>query len=175
MLAALLLILPAAAQDRFEQFQHDLKRAGSELRISDLRVAVVEARRAVWQSGSGTIAAPAPEEPVIAERLERLAKRGRISLDDPVQLPAGATIRQVLLNTADGTPGEEVLENRAFFDALKPIAGNAPMPNAVEIRERANRAARVAGLVQSAIWRRANTLGLWAAVLLVRFPPGSRR
>ncbi len=131
-LAALLLILPAAAQSQFDQFQRDLKRAGNELRISDLRAAVVEAGRVVWQYGAGPIESPAPEDPVIAERLERLAKRGRISLDDPVQLPAGATIREVLANTADGTPGEEVLENRAFFDALKPIAGGAPMPNAVK-------------------------------------------
>jgi len=36
------------------------------------------------------------------------------------------------MNTADGTPGEEVLENRAFFDALKPIVGHAPLPNALK-------------------------------------------
>ncbi len=36
------------------------------------------------------------------------------------------------MNTADGTPGEEVLENRSFFDALKPIVGHAPLPNALK-------------------------------------------
>ena len=38
----------------------------------------------------------------------------------------------MLSNTADGTPGEEVLDNRSFFDALKSIAGNAPLPNVVK-------------------------------------------
>lgn len=133
LLAGLLLLAPAVTcQSRFEQLDRDLKRAGSELRISDLRAAVVEAGRVVWQNAPGTITESAPEEPVIAERLERLAERGRISLDDPVQVPSGATIRQVLANTADGTPGEEVLENRGFFDALRPIAGSARMPDAVK-------------------------------------------
>lgn len=169
-LAALLLILPAAAQSQFDHFQRDLKRAGSELRISDLRAAVVEAGRVVWQYGAGPIEAPAPDEPVIAERLERQAERGRISLDDPVQLPAGATIRQVLANTADGTPGEEVLENRAFFDALKPIAGSAPMPNAVKF------ATKPAEPHESLGWFTQEYAGeriLWAygpRVLLVKLP-----
>jgi hypothetical protein len=126
----LLLILPAAAQTRFQQFDRDLKRAGSELRISDLRAAVIESGRIVWRSGA--IKAPAPEEPVIAERILRMVQRGRMSLDDPAKLPPGATIRQVLEHRADGTPGQEVLENRVFFDALKPIAGNAPIPSAIQ-------------------------------------------
>jgi hypothetical protein len=50
-LAALLFFIwPAAAQDRFEQFQRDLKRAGSELRISDLRAEIRESGRIVWKS-----------------------------------------------------------------------------------------------------------------------------
>jgi hypothetical protein len=128
-LTALLLIFPAAAQNRFERFDQDLKRAASELRISDLRAAVVESGRVIWQSAA--IEAAAPEEPVIANRILALSKRGRISLDDPVELPPGATIRQVLSNAADGTPGQEVLGNRGFFDALKPFAGGAPLPNAI--------------------------------------------
>ena len=51
-------------------------------------------------------------------------------------MPAGATIRQVLANTADGTPGEEVLDNRAFFAALKPVAGRDPSPDAVQFVEK---------------------------------------
>jgi hypothetical protein len=123
-LTARLLVAPAVGQSRFEQLDQDLKRAASELRISDLRAAVVESGRIVWSNGA--ITAPAPEEPVIAERIPQG------SLDQPAPIPPGATIRQVLSNTADGTPGQEVLENRAFFDALKPIAGNAPLPSAIK-------------------------------------------
>jgi hypothetical protein len=129
-LAALLLMIPAVAQSRFDRLDRDLKEAASELKISDLRAAVVESGRVVWRSGE--ITAPAPEEPVIAERMERMVERRQVSLDDPAPAPPGATIRQVLSNTADGTPGEEMLENRAFFEALKPMVGDAPLPNAVE-------------------------------------------
>jgi tetratricopeptide (TPR) repeat protein len=104
-LAALLLILPAAAQDHFD-------------------TAVVKAGQVVSQHGK--ITALAPEEPVIAERIRK------DSLDNPAPIPPGATIRQVLANTADGTPGEEVLENREFIEALKAMAGHAPLPNALK-------------------------------------------
>jgi tetratricopeptide (TPR) repeat protein len=50
--AALLVVWPLAAQNRFEQFERDLKRAGSELRISDLRVEISESGRPVWKSGA---------------------------------------------------------------------------------------------------------------------------
>jgi hypothetical protein len=126
----LLLAVPALAQNRFEPFDRDLKRAATELHISDLRAVVVESGRVVWSNGS--INTPAPEEPVIAERAWQLARRGRISLNDPVTVPGGATIRQVLANTADGTPGQEVLENRMFFSPLEQIVGMAPFPNAVQ-------------------------------------------
>jgi hypothetical protein len=128
---ALLGIASAAAQNRFDQLGRDLERDAQELRISDLRAVLFESGKVVWRTG-GAITARAPEEPVIAERLERLAQRGRISLDAPAPVPSGATIRQVLANTADGTPGEEVLENRGFIDALHPIAGSARLPNAVK-------------------------------------------
>jgi hypothetical protein len=129
LLDTFVLVGPAAAQNRFgqsqfNQLQHDLKRAASELRISDLRAAVVESGRVVWKNAS--ISAAAPEEPVIAGRIPQ------DSLDKAAPIPAGATIRQVLENRADGTPGEEILENRGFFDALKPIAGRVPMPNAIK-------------------------------------------
>jgi tetratricopeptide (TPR) repeat protein len=129
-LAALLACWPLAAQDQFAKLGQDLKQAASELGISDLRASVVKSGRVVWTNGA--IEARAPEEPVIAERITRLAERGKISLDAPAPLPPGATIRQVLANTADGTPGEEVLDNRSFFDALKPIAGNASMPGVMK-------------------------------------------
>jgi hypothetical protein len=90
----------------------------------NIHTAVIKSGHIVLQHGS--ITARAPEEPVIAERIPKAL------LDTPAPVPPGATIRQVLLNTADGTPGEEVLENRSFFDALKPIAGNAPLPNALK-------------------------------------------
>jgi hypothetical protein len=52
-LAALLFFIwPAAAQDRFEQFERDLRRAGSDLRISDLRAGISESGRVVWKSGA---------------------------------------------------------------------------------------------------------------------------
>lgn len=136
LLAALLAVWPLAGQGRFDRLQRDLKEAAGDLGISDLRAAVVESGRLVWKDGAAKISATAPEEPVLAERLERLAERGRISLDGPAPMPAGATIRQVLANTADGTPGEEVLDNRAFFAALKPVAGRDPSPDAVQFVEK---------------------------------------
>ncbi len=128
---ALLGIASAAAQNRFDQLGRDLQRDAQQLRISDLRAVLIESGKVVWRSGVA-ITASAPEEPVIAERLEHLARRGRISLDAPAPIPSGATIRQVLANTADGTPGEEVLENRGFVEALEPITGRDPLPDAVK-------------------------------------------
>ena len=102
--------------------------ASQVVRIDDydptIHTAVIKSGRIVFQRGN--ITEPAPEEPVIAERVPRAL------LDKSAPGLTGATIRQVLLNTADGTPGEEVLENRSFFDALKPIAGHAPLPNALK-------------------------------------------
>jgi hypothetical protein len=130
LLAALLAGWPLAAQVPFDALRHNLKQAADDLRISDLRAAVVESGRVVWSNGA--IHAAAPEEPVIADRLQRIVQRGRISLDQPAPFPPGASIRQVLSNTADGTPGEEVLDNHSFFAALQPVAGSAPMPNVVK-------------------------------------------
>jgi hypothetical protein len=88
--------------------------AGQVVRLDDydptIHIAVIKAGRVILQRGK--ITARAPEEPVIAERVPPAL------LDAPAPVPPGATIRQVLMNTADGTPGEEVLENRAFFEAL---------------------------------------------------------
>jgi hypothetical protein len=116
---AALLILPAATvgQSGFD----DLSR---ELRNAHLRAAVLRSGHVIWQNGK--ITAAACEEPVIAERIPRAL------LDTPAPAPPGATIRQVLTNTADGTPGEEVLDNPSFFDALQPIAGHARLPGAVQ-------------------------------------------
>jgi len=117
-LTALLLILPAAGQSRFGELSR-------ELQIAHLRAAVIRSGHVIWRNGEVTAAAC--EEPVIAERIPRAL------LDTPAPAPPGATIRQVLNNTADGTPGEEVLENHSFFEALKPIAGDARLPSAVKI------------------------------------------
>jgi tetratricopeptide (TPR) repeat protein len=50
--ALLLIILPAAGQRRFEQFDRDLTRDAAELGISDLRAEVSEAGRVVWKRGN---------------------------------------------------------------------------------------------------------------------------
>lgn len=52
LVAALLLILPAAGQNRFEQFDRDLTRAAAELHASDLRAQVSERGRVVWKRGA---------------------------------------------------------------------------------------------------------------------------
>ena len=100
---ALLAGWPLAGQARFENFSRDLPNP-------DQRLAVIQSGRLVWQRGE--ITATACAEPVIAERIPR------VMLDTPAPMPPGATIRQVLENRADGTPGEEVLENSEFIRAL---------------------------------------------------------
>jgi hypothetical protein len=117
--AALLAVWPLAGQDRSVRFVDDVIDFYKSVRIARLDAAIIESGRVVWQNGK--ITARAPEEPVIAERVP-----GAL-LDTLAPVPAGATIRQVLSNTADGTPGEEVLENRAYFEALH--RGGA-LPNA---------------------------------------------
>ncbi|HTR35555.1 MAG TPA: hypothetical protein VMH80_06620 [Bryobacteraceae bacterium] len=52
LLVALLLILPAAGQNRFEQFDRDLAHAAAELHASDLRAQVSERGRVVWKRGA---------------------------------------------------------------------------------------------------------------------------
>jgi hypothetical protein len=110
-LTALLLILPAAAQVGLHDYD------------PKIHTAVIKSGHIIQH---GKITARAPEEPVIAERIPSAL------LDSAAPTPPGATIRQVLANTADGTPGEEVLDNRSFFEALKPMAGRAPLPNALK-------------------------------------------
>ncbi|HTC89333.1 MAG TPA: tetratricopeptide repeat protein [Bryobacteraceae bacterium] len=112
LLALLMAGWPSAGQVRIDSYDRNI------------HTAVIKSGHIILQRGK--ITAPAPEEPVIAERVPNAL------LDTPAPVPFGATIRQVLSNTADGTPGEEVLENRSFFDALKPIVGQAPLPNALK-------------------------------------------
>ncbi len=104
-----------AGQGRFDDFGRDLKQ-----QAPGSLAAIIESGRVVWQNGE--ITAAAPEEPVIAERIPRS------QLASAAPTPHGATILQVLSNTADGTPGEEVLENHEFFDALHSAGA---LPNAV--------------------------------------------
>jgi tetratricopeptide (TPR) repeat protein len=111
-LTALLLILPAAGQIPLDSYD------------PKIHTAVIQSGHIIFRHGR--ITARAPEEPVIAERIPKAL------LDTPAPVPPGATIRQVLANTADGTPGEEALDNRAFFEALKPIAGRVLLPNALK-------------------------------------------
>jgi len=112
LLTALLLIVPAVGQNSLDDFD------------PKIHFAVIRSGHVVLQHGK--ITARAPEEPVIAERIPQGL------LDKPAPIPPGATIRQVLANMADGTPGEEILDNPAFFEALRPMAGRAPLPNALK-------------------------------------------
>jgi tetratricopeptide (TPR) repeat protein len=100
-LATLIACWPLAGQDRIEA----------------VRVAIIKGTRVIQQNGK--ITEPACEEPVIAERIPKKL------IETPAPEPRGATIRQVLENRADGTPGEEVLENPEFFEALH-TAGTIP-------------------------------------------------
>lgn len=53
LLIGVLLLAPAAwCQKRFETFDHDLKQAADELRISDLRASIVKSGRVVWRHGA---------------------------------------------------------------------------------------------------------------------------
>lgn len=128
LLAALLIVSPALGQNRSDVFVDDVLDFDKYVRIANLRAAVIESGRIVWQNGK--ITARAPEEPVMAERIpQRL-------LDTSAPMPPGATIRQVLANTADGTPGEEVLDNLTFFQGLKPLARGLRMPGVIQFAMR---------------------------------------
>ena len=127
LLFALLLTTPIAAQNRFERFERDLTRAREELRIPKLSAAIVEKGQVVWRKDAAVPAVPFRQS-ATAMAVMQLVEHGRVSLDDPVEmydphapLPAGVTIRQVLSHTADGTPGEEFLYNRQFFESLTPV------------------------------------------------------
>lgn len=133
--------------------------SGCGLLAGEVATAVIQSGRVISQSG--VIDAKAPEEPVIAERIPPNL------LDTPAPEPKGATIRQVLENRADGTPGEEVLDNPGFFDALKSIVGDAPLPNAMEFAEKEH--GTLGWFVQDYAGERV----LWAygpSVLVVRVP-----
>jgi tetratricopeptide (TPR) repeat protein len=124
---ALLVVTPIAAQNRFERFGRDLTRVREELRIPKLSAAIVESGKIVWRSGTAVppVSGAPLQQSITAVQVMQLVERGLMSLDDPVakydaaaNLPAGATVRQVLSHTADGTPGEEYLYNREFFSSL---------------------------------------------------------
>lgn len=117
-LAVFLACWPSAARDQFAKFELDMHNMAP-----GSRAAIIESGRVVWRNGNITEAAC--QGPVIAERIPYAL------MNTPAPAPPGATIRQVLNNTADGTPGEEVLENTAFVDALKPIARVDRLPDAV--------------------------------------------
>jgi hypothetical protein len=122
-LAVFLACWPLAAQDRFAKFELHLHNLAPGRRAAIIEYGRIESGRVVWRNGK--IAEAACETPVIAERIPRAL------LNTSAPAPPGATIGQVLDNTADGTPGEEVLENLAFVDALKPIARVGRLPDAV--------------------------------------------
>ncbi len=66
--ALLLIILPAAGQRRFEQFDRDLTRAAAELRISDLRAEVRDSGHVAWHRG--TVHAPVRTGSVETQEIE---------------------------------------------------------------------------------------------------------
>ena len=161
-LFALLMILPTAAQNQPGSLVVEVLHFPQLVRNSNVHAAVLKSGRVIWEYGK--IAARAPEQPVIAERVPAAL------LDTPAPIPSGATIRQVLSHTADGTPGEEVLENRQFFEALKPIAGRGPLPNALKF------ATEEHGTLGWFAQEHAGTRLLWSygpSVLLVRVPSKS--
>lgn len=102
-------------------------RLAAQDHIYPVPVAIIKGTRVIHQTGE--ITEPACEEPVIAERIPKEL------LDTPAPEPRGATIRQVLENKADGTPGEEVLENPGFFEALHT---SGSLPQAVEFAAHAS-------------------------------------
>jgi tetratricopeptide (TPR) repeat protein len=128
----------------------------SQDRRDVIRSAIIEGTRVIKQNGR--ITELACEEPVIAERIPKKL------LDAPAPEPRGATIRQVLENKADGTPGEEVLENRDFFAALHT---NGTLPNALDFAKKSH--GTLGWLVQDYAGQRI----LWChspSVLIVRIP-----
>lgn len=73
LLTVLLLILPAAAQNRFEQFDRDLTSASAELHISELRARVSESGHVVWRRGvvhAPARTASAGTQEVVGQRIE---------------------------------------------------------------------------------------------------------
>jgi len=130
LVTGLLLFAAARGQNNTGPFVDDVIDFWKLVQIEQLHTAVLRSGRVIWQYGK--ITEHAPEGPVIADRLQRLAGEGRISLDSAASAPPGATIRQVLSNTADGTPGEEVLENDSFIRKLKRITPKVPFPSVMQ-------------------------------------------
>jgi hypothetical protein len=140
---ALLVAAPVGAQNRFARFERDLSRVREELQIPKLSAAIVESGHVVWRKYAAVPAVPFRQS-ATAIGVMQLVEQGRVSLDDPIGKydpnappPAGVTIRQVLSHTADGTPGEEFLYNRQFFESLTPVveklAGKAiDAPSSIE-------------------------------------------
>jgi len=101
-------------------------RVREELRIAKLSAAIVENGHVVWRKDTAVVAVPFRQS-ATAIAVMQLVEHGRVSLDDPIgkydpHAPlTGVTIRQVLSHTADGTPGEEFLYNRQFFESLTPV------------------------------------------------------
>jgi hypothetical protein len=139
--------LPLAGQGPFDRYHPNVP------------FAIIQSGRVILKRGN--IKALAPEEPVIAEHIPAAL------LDTPAPVPRGATIRQVLSNTADGTPGEEVLDNRSFFDALRPIAGYPRLPSVMQF------AAESHGTLGWFVQEYGNQQLLWCygpSALVVRIP-----
>jgi hypothetical protein len=85
----------------------------------------------VWRQDQAIPGAPLRQS-ATAVKVMQLVEQGRMSLDDPVALPAGATIRQVLSQTADGSPGEEYLYNQQFLASLPAMVATIKAPSSIE-------------------------------------------
>jgi CubicO group peptidase (beta-lactamase class C family) len=104
-------------------FSQRLGRIRDELRVPKLSAAIVESGHIVSHNDSTTTPVPIASvtKTMTAVVIMQLVEQGRLSLD--------VNIRQVLSQTADGTPGEEYLYNGSIFDSLTPLiekAGGQP-------------------------------------------------
>ena len=116
-LAALLLVLPAAAQNRFEQFDRDLANASTELHISELRAEVRQSGRVVWRRG--VVHAPARTasvgtQEVAGQRIEWWFQAKCLT----IQLPAKRLALVVSSNTESLTAAPRLEDGNILRSSL---------------------------------------------------------
>jgi tetratricopeptide (TPR) repeat protein len=88
LLGALLFVLPAACQSRFEQFDRDLTRAAAQLHIPDLRAQVSESGRVVWKRGAVHVPARAVSsgtQEVAGQRIEWSFQAKNLTMELPAK------------------------------------------------------------------------------------------
>ncbi len=135
---------PAAAQNR-AAFEAQLEALRTALGIPSMSAAVVEGGTIVWVRHFGVEAGPGESvrypiasltKPLAATLALRLVERGRLSLDEPVPgAGPGVRVRDLLSQTAAGTPGARFVYSSALFAKLQaPIerAARASFASALE-------------------------------------------